>query len=82
MTQYYLTEFTSLWGYDGPLALLFMEFVMVEVSKVFQQPKFQSVCHNLPNLYRKLWGNGELLNFLIFVAINYCELKPFLEMVL
>ena len=36
----------------------------------------------LANLYRKLWGNGELLNFLIFVAINYCELKPFLEMVL
>ena len=36
----------------------------------------------LANLYLKLWGNGELLNFLIFVAINYCELKPFLEMVL
>ena len=36
----------------------------------------------LANLYHKLWGNGELLNFLIFIAINYCELKPFLEMVL
>ena len=34
------------------------------------------------NLYPKLWSNGELLNFLIFVATNYCELKPFLEMVL
>ena len=34
------------------------------------------------NPYPKLLSNGELLNFLIFVAINYCELKPFLEMVL
>ena len=36
----------------------------------------------LANLYLNLWGNGELLNFLIFVAINFCKLKPFLEMVL
>ena len=33
-------------------------------------------------LYLKLWGNGKLLNFLIFVGTSYCELKPFLEMVL
>ena len=36
----------------------------------------------LANLYPKLWGNGEPLNFLIFVATNYCELKAFVEMVL
>ena len=34
------------------------------------------------NLYPKLWGNGEALNFLIFVATNYCELKPFLGIIL
>ena len=32
--------------------------------------------------YPKLWGNCEPLNFLIFLRTNYCELKPFLEMVL
>ena len=34
------------------------------------------------NLYPKLWGNGEPMNFLIFVATNYFELKQFLEMII
>ena len=36
----------------------------------------------LAKRYLKLWGNDEMLNFLIFVVTNYCELKPFSEMVL
>ena len=36
----------------------------------------------LAKLYRKLWGNDKLLNFLAFVGTDHCELKSFSDMVL
>ena len=63
----------SIWPNIIPEESFFYGFMMDNWSN------FTSV---LTKLYPKLWAIDELLNFLIFVGIKYCELKHFPEMVL
>ena len=60
----------SIWPNITPQKSLCCWVMMGHWSNIILEPA---------NLYPRLSGNGELLNFFIFVASNCSELNPFLE---